>query len=214
MAEVRGYVENLSVGRAGTGTFRALRSTPDGALFIADANLAASFEGRLFGANMGVVTTPVTTAATTAITNTIAHAWVRVPALTAIVPVYCRVVVESSGATTQGEGSVIIAQNDIGVTGAVAVAGPISLNTAAPVTSNCLPRQLGTATTAPTNPIELTRFSFAASAVNQHFEWNARELGIYPVVRGAGTWAIYLGGNAVVYYAQMIWAEFPEGTLS
>ena len=75
--------------------------------------------------------------------------------------------------------------------------------------SACLPRQLGTATTAPTNPIELDRFGFAASAVNQKFVWDARTQGVYPVVRGLGTWAIYVGGNAVNLFIQMVWLELP-----
>ena len=215
MSDIRAWVQNQSVGRAGTGTFGGLRMTPDGALYVADLNLSAAIEGRLFGANMGSVTTPAATAATTAITNTIASAWVRVPDGTAIVPVYARVVVESNGITTQGEASILIAQNDIGAgSGAAATAGPVSLNTAVPLTSNCTPQQIATASTAPTSPVELARFSFAASAVDQIFEWKARTLGTFPVVRGAGSWAIYIGGNAVNFFAQMIWAEFPEGTLS
>ena len=214
MSDLRAFIQNLSVGRASSGTLAGLRMTPDGALYTADVALAAAIEGRIFGANSGVVTTPAATAATTAITNTIASHWIRVPDGTVIVPLYCRIVVEANGATTQGEISVLTAQNDIGTSGVAATVGPLSLNTAGPVTSNCFARQIATASTAPTNPAELTRFSFAASAVNQHFEWNARELGIYPLIRGAGTWAIYIGGNAVSFYAQTVWAEFPEGTLS
>ena len=215
MTNLNALVNNTSVSRTGLG-WTNLRSTPDGALYTRDIGGSLGVEGRIFAANMGLVTTALATAATTAIVNTTPHAWIRVPDGTAIVPLYARIVVESQSITTQGEISLLIAQNDIGNgTSSAADSGIIALNTAAPVTSACTARQLATgAATAPTNPLELTRFSFAASAVNQAFEWDARSLGVYPVVRGAGSWAIYLGGNAVVYYAQMIWAEFPEGTLS
>ena len=217
MSDLRAFVQNVSVGRATSGDPALLRMTPDGALYTADVLLAAAIEGRVFAFNSGVVTTPAATAATTAITNTIASSWVRVPDGTAIVPIYAGLVVESAGATTQGEISLLIAQNDIGSgSGATPGSGAsaINLNTASPVTSNCTPVQIATASTAPTNPLELARFSFAASAVNQHYTWTARANGIYPVVRGASSWAFYIGGNAVNFYSTMVWAEFPEGTLS
>ena len=215
MTDLKAFTRNTSVDRVPTG-WTNLRSSPDGALYRVDYGFSLGVEGRTFAANMGVVTTPLATAATTAIVNTTPHAWIRVPDGTAIIPLYAKVVVESHSITTQGEISVLIAQNDIGNgTSTAATAGPISLNTAAPVTSACTARNLATgAATAPTSPLELTRFSFAASAVDQIFIWDAAKLGVFPVVRGAGTWAIYLGGNAVNYYAQMIWAELAEAGIS
>ena len=192
--------------------FNELRMTPDGALYRADLGLSVGLEGRIFGMNAGLVTTPLTTAATSVIANTIPHAWVRVPDGTVIVPLYAKITIESSGATTQGEAAILIAQNDIGNgTSSAADAGPVALNTAVPVVSSCTARQLATvAATVPTNPLELQRFSWAASAANTSFEWNPVNTGVYPMVRGAGSWAIYLGGNAVIYYAQMVWMEFSE----
>ena len=110
----------------------------------------------------------------------------------------------------------VIAQNDIGSgTSSAADAGPISLNAAAPVASNCTARQLATGdVTAYTNPLELSRFSWAASAVNQVFTWNAKELGVFPVLRGPATWAIHLGGNTVTHFVEMVWAEYPESAVT
>ena len=214
MTDLR-VMANVTPGRATSdGNWMAARALRDGTLSVADFALVASMEGRVFAANMGVVTSPVTTAATTAITNTIAHAWIRVPDGTVAFPLYASLVIESSAATTQIEGSILTCNNDIGTSGAAAAVGPVALNQQAGVTSSCFARQLATASTAPTTPIELTRFSAAASAVNQRFEWNAQETLSFPVVRGAGTWAIYLGGNAVVYYDQMVWAEDPENFVS
>ena len=214
MTDLNALVNNTSVSRTGLG-WTSLRATPDGALYTRDMGGSLAVEGRIFAPNMGRVTTPLATAATTAIVDTPPHAWIRVPDGTAIVPLYARIVVESASITTQGEISLLIAQNDIGNgTSSAADSGIIALNTAAPVTSACTARQLATAAaTAPTNPLELTRFSFAASAVNQAFEWDARALGVFAVVRGAGSWAIYIGGNAVNYYAQMVWAELSEADI-
>ena len=192
-----------------------LRMTPDGALYTVKHGLSVGIEGRVFGAYAGSITTPLTTAATTAIVNTTPHLWVRVPEGTAIIPLSCKLTIESSGITTQGEASILIAQNDIGSGTSTAATGPVSLNTAAPVVSACTARNLATgAATAPTNPLELTRFSWALSTANTTFEWNVGQLGYWPIVRGAGSFAMYLGGNAVVYYAQMQWMELNEAGLS
>lgn len=215
MTDLKALTRNTSVDRIPTGWVN-LRNTPDGALFTAPQGLGVGFEGRIFGANMGLVTTPLTTAATTAIGNTIPHAWIRVPDGTAIIPLYAKLTIEGSGITTQGEAEMLIAQNDIGNgTSTAADAGPICLNTAAPVTSACTARQLATgAATAPTNPLDLARWSFALSTVNTSFEWRGQEYGVTPVIRGAGSWAIYLGGNAVIYYIQMVWIELSESGIS
>lgn len=217
MADIRAFVQNQSVGRAGDGSIAGLRMTADGALYIADLTLSAAIEGRVFGFNSGVVTTPAATAASGALTATIGSSYIRVPDGTAIVPVYARLVVESSGATTQGEASLLIAQNDIGVGGGAAAssgAAPINLNTASPLASNCTPNQIATASAAPTNPLEVARYSWAAAAVNQHFEWVGGVNNMAPVIRGAGTFGFYIGGNAVQFYSIIIWAEFPENSLS
>ena len=192
-----------------------LRMTPDGALYTADYGLSVGIEGRIFGCNAGGVTTPLTTAVTTAIVDATPHLWVRVPDGTVIIPLSCKLTIESSGITTQGEASILIAQNDIGSGTSTAATGPVSLNTAAPVVSACTVRNLATgAATAPTTPLELTRFSWALSTADTTFQWNVGQLGYWPIVRGPGTFAMYLGGNAVVYYAQMQWMELSEAGLS
>ena len=212
MSDLRALIQNVSVGRKGSSDHPSpLRMTPDGALYTAAYPLSAAVEGNVFGMNAGTVTTPLSTAATTAIVNTTPHAWVRVPDGTVIIPLYASVTIETSGITTQGELSIVIAQNDIGNGTSSAGTGPVSFNTAAPVTSACTVRALATAaTTAPTNPLELYRASFAASTVNTNFTWYAEREAYYPVLRGAASWAIFLGGNAVGYYAQMVWVELSE----
>lgn len=216
MSDTRLYVKNTSVGRAGPSTWVGAHATPDGAAYVAPWALSLGLEGKLFGAHFGTVTTPLATPATTAIAAQRPQAWVRVPDGTLIVPLNVEITVETAGATTQGEISIAMTQNDIGNgTSSAGTSGALPMNTAALSASNCTCRQLATGdTTAETNLLELKRFSFAASAVNQVFSWNPGHLGITPVVRGGGTLAIYIGGNAVNFFAQVQWAEVTESDYS
>lgn len=211
---MRGFNQNLTPGRnAGWG---AGRMTQDGALYTAPWSTALGKEGRLMGCHFGTLTTPLATAATTAIATLRPQAWVRIPDGTAIIPLSVNVLVESAGATTQGEISIATCTVDPGDgTGAAGTKQPVSLNTAAPVTSNCTTRQLATGDiTAETGLLELKRFSFAASAVNQDFTWNAAGNLVVPVLRGAAGLLVYIGGNAVNFYCQMQWIEVAESSVS
>jgi len=171
-----------------------------------------SAQGRMFGATFGSVTTPLATAATTAIAARRPMAWLRVPNGSVVVPSKINIIVESAGATTQGEISIVIAQNDVGDgTSTAGTVQPTPLNTSAPITSLCTTRHLSTADcTLETNPLELKRFSFAASAVNQDFSWRASEEAAPPVLRGPASLMVYIGGNAVNFFAQMEFAELLE----
>src|SRR3990167_1566815 len=218
MSDIRANVKNTSVGRAssGVGSYAALRMTPDGALYTADASLSAALEGRTFAAMQGSVTTPIATAATTAIAAQRPMAWVRVPDGTMIVPLWLSILVESTGITTQGEIAVAKTDNDVGNCTSTAGPTPIALNSASGlVTSNCTVRRLATGdVTAETNLVEYIRFSFAASAVNQHYVWSAKETGLYLPLRGGASWLVYIGGNAVNFYITQVWAEFSEADYS
>ena len=216
MSDIRAFVKNTSVGRAGDGTLAGVRMTPDGALYVAQYPLSASIEGRLFGCHWGTVTTPLATAATTAIVAARPMAWIRVPDGTTIFPLNLEITMEATGITTQGEISVAIAQNDVGNgTSTAGTSGIIALNTAALVTSNCSHRHLATAdVTAETSLLELKRFSFAASAVNQAYSWNAAREGIWPVLRGPASLLVYIGGNAVNFFAQAQFIEVTEASVS
>lgn len=215
MTDMRGYTA-LAPGLAGDNTWLGAHADRYGNMYDLLAEFGFSANGQLFGCHFGTVTTPLTTAATTAIVAQQPQAWVRVPDGTLIVPVGCNIVVEATGATTQGEISIAIAQNDVGNgTSAAGTSGAISLNTAVPRASLCTPRQLATANvTAETNLLELDRYTFAASAVNQKFVWNARTQAIVPFLRGPASFLMYLGGNATTFFAQMQWLEFSESYAS
>lgn len=175
----------------------------------------AAVEGRIFGAHMGQTTTPLATAATTALGLTIPHAWIRVPNGTVIIPLQASLTLETVGATTQGEASLVVAANDVGDgTSSAADRGPQNLNPGSSVVSLCTARQLATAAvTTPTTPVEIRRFSCAASAVNQQFDWPDGDNSWRFMLRGPASWLLYLGGNVINYYAQMQWAEFLESDL-
>ena len=171
----------------------------------------ASLDGRLFGCGFGILTTPAATPATTAITARRPQAWLRIPDGTLVIPVSIRLLIEATGATTQGEASIVSTTNDVGDgTSAAASISPANKNTGSAIASACTARQLATAdVTLETGIMEHHRFSFAASAVNQQFNWPAAGEE-YPVLRGPATWALYIGGNAVNFYAQFAWVEYGE----
>ena len=171
-----------------------------------------SAQGRMFGAAFGGVTTPIATAATTAIAAKRPMAWLRIPNGSVVVPSKIGFVVKASGATTQGEAVIAITTNDVGDgTSSAGTTQPINLNTGSSLTSLCSTRQLATAdVTLETGYLELKRFTWAASAVNQDFSWRAGDDGDPPTLRGPATLAVYIGGNAVSVYCQMQFAELLE----
>ena len=209
MADIRGKVQQKNRDLQTDGKYKDLNLTRLGELVVVRQGVAAGFEGRLYVANFGSVTTPLATAATTAIAAQRPMAWLRVPATAAILPLYCGIVVESTGITTQGEIAVAVTSNDVGNgTSTAATTAPTSLNPRVSIASAVTARQLATAdVTAETNYLELQRYSFAASAVNQQFNWEPDEW--LPPLPGAASFAVYIGGNAVNFFCQMVWIEGP-----
>ena len=178
---------------------------------VVDYGITNAKGGRLFGCHWGSVTTPLATAATTAIVAARPMAWIRFGLVgRAIAPVNFEIEVESHSITTQGEIAIAITSNDVGDgTSAAGTSGPLSLAPNSGFTSIVTQRQLATGdVTAEVGYLELKRFSFAASAVNQHFSWNARSIGVQPYLRNAGSLLAYIGGNAVNFYAQAQWWEY------
>lgn len=171
----------------------------------------AGREGRLFGCHFGSLTTPVATAATTAIAARRPMAWARFATGTLMIPVSVRIVVEAAGATTQGEISLCSTTNDVGAgTSTAGTSGALNTNPGSSLTSGVTTFQLATGdVTLETGLIEHARFSFAASAVNLSFNW-PDSVNDIPYLRGPASWLLYIGGNAVNFYAQFKWAEYDE----
>lgn len=173
----------------------------------------AAREGNLYGCHFGTVTTPLATPATTAIVAARPQAWLRIPNGTLVVPASVRVTVEATGITTQGEIALCSTTNDVGNgTSAAGTSGSLNKNTGSANTSLVTPRQLATGdVTAETGLLEHARFSFAASALDQSFTWpDPGADDDLPFLRGAASWLLYIGGNAVNFYAQFSWAEYDE----
>ena len=209
MSDIRAKVQQKNKDRLTDGRFKDLNLLRDGTLVVAKYGMAAALEGALYGVHFGSVTTPLATAATTAIAAQRPMAWLRVPATRAIIPVLCEIVVESQGATTQGEIAIARTSNDVGNGTSTAGNTPVALNPYVNVgTSAVVARYLSTGDcTAETDLLELKRFSFAASAVNQQFTWEPKEW--FPALPGPSSFLIYIGGNAVNFYATVIWVEGP-----
>ena len=203
-------VPNIEPSPAANQTLVGVHSDRQGNLIVEDVNKNQAVAGKMFVANFGSVTTPLATAATTAIVARRPMAWIRVPDATAIIPVRATIVVESAGATTQGEISVAQASNDVGNgTSTASVLGARQLNTRLGTEAgNCTPRHLSTGDcTLEVDLRELDRFSFAASAVDQKFVYRPQNDGLFSVLHGDASWLIYIGGNAVNFFVQMVWIE-------
>lgn len=169
-----------------------------------------AYEGRVFTANMGTVTTPITFLVTAANRP---DAWVRVPSGTTILPISINVTLEAMTGTAQ-EFDVRICANDIGNgTSSAADVGPLTLHTGSGKTSLCTARQLATAdTTAETTPISIYRKSYVTAEATGEEDKGihiTREQMGYPVLKGAATWELFCAAttNQATGFVVMTWAE-------
>ena len=195
--------------RASDSTPVALKADRQGVLSVNDRVRAAALAGKLFVANWGTVTAPLTGPATQAVTLLRPSTWLRVPQGKTIYVVRHTVNIESSSNTTQGEVAIALASNDVGV----------GTSTAATSNRNANPSKLASTpgTIARANAtqdvsvasdyIELDRFSFILSAVNQKFEFDANKTGLLIPIVGDASFLCFVGGNAVVFFAQTVYIE-------
>lgn len=196
-------------GRASDGSMVAVKTDRQGNLSVSDRVRMAAMAGKLFVANFGSITTPLSTPATTVIEAKRPQAWLRIPTGKVVYIVRHTIVVEANGGTTQGEIALATSSNDVGdgtATDATQLknANPSRLGDTPGTTG----RQLSTNDCdAEENYAEYDRESFAASAVNLKFEWNANELGILLPLVGDASFLCYIGGNAVSFFAQTIFIE-------
>lgn len=190
----------------------AFSADRQGVLNVQDRVKMAAIAGKLFVANWGALTTPLAIGATTAITALRPSAWLNVPADKVVYIVRNVITVEANGATTQGEIRLATISTSAGD----------GTSTAAAVNQNANPgrigdtpgtgaRALATADiAAETDLAEVDRYSFAASAVDQKFEYNANKEGLLVPLRGPCSFLMYLGGNAASFYMQTHYIEEDE----
>lgn len=216
MSDMR-YIPDVTPQRqtSDTDNWAAWRGTRDGAPSVIDWATARSMEGRVFGANMGSLTTPLTFLVYGANRP---DAWLRVPDATAIIPLYVNVALEDA-AGTDTEIFIIVAANDIGNgTSTAATAGPVSWRTDAPVTSAVTARHLATAdTTAATTPIEVFRTTYGSAEGTgndaRNVLWAPR---VPPVLMGPASLIVYVAATTTqaTGFVQFAWVEVPENMFS
>lgn len=206
--------ERGSISRASEGAQLQLRGSRDGALFTASWYEAHALEGRIFGANMGTVTTPLTFLVTAANRP---DAWVRVPDGTMIIPLSVNVALEAFAGTVT-EIDLRTARNDIGNgTSSDASIVPQSLHTGNPYASVCVARQLATAdTTAETSPMSIYRRTIpTANAAGNDLAGSLlidRSMMGYPVLVGPATLELFIAATTTqaTGFVVMHWMEFVE----
>ena len=222
--QLEAIVQQQGVGRISDGNEVLVRATRDGSLITNDYIQQLAFEGRVFSATQGSVTTPVTFLVTAANRPDF---WLRVPAGLIVIPLFLNVSIE--GATgTLTEINHKFTSNDIGDgTSTAPTAGPRSLRTDQPVGPLGIPRQLATGdTTAETNPIELSRTVYIFTAADGatvgageaetsqpvQFTWS-HKYGVAPVLVGPASWILYVSATTTqaTGFAEMVWAESPAG---
>lgn len=218
--EVFPYLKGLVVPERKTsdGHLVLPRADREGVLAVMDSFDILAREGRVFGANMGSVTTPLTFLITAANRP---DGWIRVPSGTTIFPIAVHVALEDF-AGTDTEIDVRFCQNDIGNgTSSAATVGPLSLRTDAPIGSSCLARQLATGdTTTETNPMTLWRatVSTASAAGNDAAAYNtvSRSAMGYPVLVGPATWEVFVAATTTQATGYLVfqWAEKPSNSVT
>ncbi len=228
MSDVRVVREVSSVSRGTSdGDLMALRGTRDGAVFSADWYLAAALEGRAFGVNCGVQTSPVSYNATPLVVAE-PDVCIYVPVGTTIIPVYVEYAIEDTGGNAALE---IVA----GATSAAQVitAGDSktihNMRTDEPRQSNCTAASVmdstGKITPYTGNYIEFFRGyagdstdqfnSSTAQTVNTatRFHWSVGKTMVPPILTGRSAFFMYLSGTLVTAFVTVIWVEFPSSSI-
>ena len=199
----------LDPSRVDDSTPVSLKADRQGTLSISDRVRTAAIAGKLFVANWGSVSAALTGPATQADTPLRPSMWLNVPQGKTIYVVRQTVIVQSAGNTTQGEIAIAIASNNVGV----------GTSTAATQLQNANPSKISSTpgTTARANAtanvdaaedlVEIDRDSFVLSAVNQKFEYNANKNGLLIPIVGDAAFMTFIGGNAVVFFGQIVFIE-------
>ena len=208
--------------------YSKIQGTRDGAIFGMDWALARSFEGRVYCANGGTVTTPITFGAGS-IDSTEPDFFISVPDGTTIVPLEIRVKMEAYGTTAIFELMAAVGTGGSAGTDTDLVAGTTicNLRSDAPNASLC---SIGVASNAgatymTTNISEFWREGCTkvatvstgdddSSRLGETWVWNAKEKGFAPVLIGASQLMVFAASEAGTGFITVIYAEFPSTRVS
>jgi len=202
-----------------------LRGTRDGSMITADWLTAMALEGRCFGCNTGVDTSPDTF--TAAYDATKPDILVTVPSGTTIIPVFIQVNMEDTG-TVAVVDIVAVASSvyDAAYTGTAltiynmrmdapyaslcTAAAVISANGTTPLSGNFVEFWRGT------GGLAEDAFDGNATPTNELISrtaWNVKDSLVPPVIVGQGSLNIYAGAQAGKGFITAIWVEVPSTSI-
>lgn len=227
MAELRikAGTSSIALGNSDR-TMVDVRGTRDGAMFTAPWLTALAIEGRCFGVNTGVASTP----------DAFNDAWlvtepdmlITVPSGTTIIPVNIEVSWEDSSTaevvdvyaclssvfdqvTTDDDLTIMNMRTDAprkSLCNAVAVVTGATATTL--YTGNFLEFWRGTAGYAED---AFDRSAAPKSGLNSKANWNIRNALVPPVIVGEGSLSIWVSGTSIDGWIAVIWAEIPSNSI-
>lgn len=205
--------------------YSKVQGTRDGAPFSADWVLARCFEGRVFVANAGSVTSPLTWG-DGSISETEHDIVIYVPSGTSIGILEVDVQMETYGTDAIFETMAKIGTYTTLTTAVGSTITPRNMRSDTPFTSNCTIK--AACTTVASTGLTGAEFwrdgrekaknlSTAGAAVSPQpfkYSWNHKQAGVIPVVVGVGACAVYAAAQAGTGFITVTYVEFPTTRLT
>ena len=186
-----------------------------GAVYTADRIQGLIEAGRGYGAGIGTLSDGEALPAA-GITTLRPQLWIVVPSGSVLVPIYCAVQVEDSGATGAFEVALGFARSDVSTTaGSAADWGPINLNSSFTDNGGFTARQEATGNVGADFVNNIWRAwksednaATPATAGGSNFEWSGIGGKFYPVLIGPASIMLYIGSSAApTVTAQIHWVS-------
>lgn len=202
-----------------------LRGTRDGAMVSADWLTAMALEGRCYGINTGVDTSPDTFNAAYAAAEP--DILVTVPSGTTIIPVFIQVNFEDTGtvdvldvvavassvydaATTSDALTIYNMRMDAPNSSLCSAVAVVTGSGTTPLTGNFIEFWRGTAGK---NADAFNGNTTPTTELVPRTAWNIKDSLVPPVIVGEGSLNIYAAGQAGVGFITVIWVEVPSNSI-
>ena len=215
MAELEILAQQQTITRKGDGIHISARGTRDGSLFTADWFQALALEGRVFAVNSGTGTAPTTFGGAYSATDV--DLGIDVPDATAIMPITIEVNLQTTGASLFEV--IMLASRSLQATTGGVTLTPVALRTDAPNSTNTTVIGTDGSVTA-TDPNTTGAYEFYRSGYptdpdvagnpNPRYAFSALRDGVFPLIVGEGSIAVYASGTSGTGFITAIWAELPE----